>query len=54
MNKRTNKELQFTSVMPTMKKSLLALVVAGVMSASGVATAVAITTTAISVTNKSL
>ena len=35
MNKRTNKELQFTSVMPTMKKSLLALAIAGTMSMSG-------------------
>jgi len=39
MNKQTNKELEFTSAMPVMKKSLLALAVAGTIAMSGGANA---------------
>jgi outer membrane autotransporter protein len=35
MNKQTNKELNFTTAMPMMKKSLIALAVAGTMAMSG-------------------
>ncbi len=51
MNKQTNKELNFITAMPTMKKSLLALAVAGTMAMSGGAYATEIGGTAVTATN---